>query len=213
MESSMKSQIDMSIRKTLEYAARYNFEISDEKAFSVYFAYFYFEKLRGENKSPIFEFERGVFKEANFPEFFTNKERLDLLSVMGGKKVGFEFKYPKKTDTNSTAKRAEIYHTIGRLVHLTNKRLLDKGFLICATNMEAIYNGRKSNEYPTYENYFIPENSYILPSEEPNGIVKKSKNYAKIWNCIIHNEIRFDWQIIRDSTYRYLNPIEICNVI
>lgn len=204
----MIKQIDGSVRQTLEYTDRHNFKISDEKAFSVYFAFFYFEMLRREGKNPIFEFERKVFKEADFPHFFGGNERLDILLHLDDKKFGFELKYPKESAQHATKIRAEIYQAIGRLVHLTNKGFLNKGFLICATNVGAIYSGRPSNEYPTYNGYVIPEKSYILPSKESDEVLPSS-SYGKIWNCMIHNTIKFEWCRIGEMPYRYLSPIEI----
>ena len=208
---SMKSQIDESITTCFEYAASQNFEISDEKAFSAYFAFFYFEKMKRGNRNPVFQFERQVFKEANFPSFITEKQRLDILLHLEGKKVGFEFKYPKETDQQPVKKRAEIYQAIGRLVHLADIGFLDKGFLICATNNAAIYSATGPKEYPTHEGYSIDENSYILPSKPHNDVISHS-SYGKIWNCSTHNLIRFEWRITQYGSYHCLNPIEISKV-
>jgi len=207
----MTSQTGELVRKTLEYATQHAFEISDEKAFSIYFAFFYLEKMRVEGINPVFEFERHVFKEAKFPQFFTEKERLDILVHIEGKRVGFEFKYPKVTDQQSTKKRAEIYQAICRLVHLTGVGFLYKGILICATNNPAVYSEGESKLYPTHNGYYIDKNSYILPLESPNKVISHH-SYGKIWNCKAPNSIRFQWNTIQGHSYQYLSPIEISNV-
>jgi len=91
----VKGQVEKSVRESLNYCVRHGIEISDEKAFLVYVAFFCFEKMAKQSSYPVvLEFERLVFREANFPQFFTEKERLDLLIHIGGEKVGFEFKFP-----------------------------------------------------------------------------------------------------------------------
>jgi len=207
----MTNQTDELVRKTLEYAACHAFEISDEKAFSVYFTFFYLDKMTTEGRNPVFEFERQVFREAKFPQFFTEKERLDILIHIEGKRVGFEFKYPKVTDQQPTKKRAEIYQAIGRLVHLTGIGFLNKGILVCATNNSAVYSEGKSKVYPTHSGYCIDKDSYILPLEGPNKVISHS-SYGRIWNCRAPNSIRFQWNTIQGHSYQYLSPIEISNV-
>lgn len=194
-------------KQTLAYANLHDMEISDERAFSVYFAFFCLVESAKMGKEPVIEFERRVFWEADFEEFFTGRERLDLLLHIGGKRIGFEFKYPKAADQQSTKKRAEIYQAIGRLVHLTARGIIDDGFLICATNNEAIYSGSEGL-YPTYDGYSIPGHTYILPSR-PAGQVVSHHSYGRIWNCMTANGIGFRWNALQGQAYHYLDPIEI----
>ncbi len=204
----MKRQVEKSVRESLEYALCNNIDIPDEKAFLVYFAFFYFRNTENQNQHPgVLEFERSIFKAVNFPEFFTEKERLDLLIRHDTENVGFEFKFPKKSDQQPVKKRAEIYQAIGRLVYLTRIGILDRGFLICASDNEAVYSSPGS-KYPTNSGFTIASDTYLLSAETADCVIHHP-SYGKIWNCKSTGLLKFEWHEVTGSTYRYLSPLEI----
>jgi hypothetical protein len=206
----VKRQLEKAVRESLDYCVRHGFEISDEKAFSVYVAFYLTKAINEIGHRIILQFERPIFKDANFRDLFSERERLDMLLWVGDERVGIEFKYPKKSDEQPVKKRAEVYQAIGRLVHLTQKGFLDRGFLICATDNSDVYSS-EGKAYPIYNGYSIAKDAYIL-QDKPRDEIEKHPSYGRIWNCRAPNPIEFRWHETAGCAHRYLSPIEVLTV-
>jgi hypothetical protein len=70
----MKRQLEKAVRESLDYCVRHDFEISDEKVFSVYVAFYFTKAINEIGHRIILQFERPVFKEADWG-------RMDLMDT------------------------------------------------------------------------------------------------------------------------------------
>lgn len=123
---------------------------SSEKAMVFRFAWLLKESLKEEVE--IIDFERQLFKD------FSDGTYLDLYFEYQNKKIGLEFKFPKKNskgNSNHTQTRIKIINDIKRLSYLVNHGKIDFGVFLLTTDERGYVlegNKRKALNFKTYKN-------------------------------------------------------------
>ena len=161
------------------------------------------------------EFIENIDFEVALYEGFSDGKFLDLFVYFKDNnkitKVGFEFKFPKKEKNGSghTQVRPKIINDIKRLTWLVEKKKIDIGVFICATN-EKGYIKLKKGKYKKNEEFLTHhgkcfKQGYNLPTDEkyPEP-VKSLIDITFNWNHLVKEKKGFN---IEQGKYSFLEPI------
>lgn len=154
-----------------------------------------------------FDFEVQLFQD------FSDGKFLDLFVCFKDNNkitnVGFEFKFPKKEKNGSghTQVRPKIINDIKRLTWLVEKKKIDIGVFICATNERGYIkegNYKKNKEFLTHDGMRYPEEVNLPLSEDYKEKIKSLIDITFNWNHLVKEKKGLN---IEKGKYSFLKPI------
>mgnify|MGYP001242562384 FL=1 len=154
-----------------------------------------------------FDFEVQLFQD------FSDGKFLDLFVCFKDNNkitnVGFEFKFPKKEKNGSghTQVRPKIINDIKRLTWLVEKKKIDIGVFICATNERGYIkegNYKKNKEFLTHDGMRYLEGVNLPLSEDYKEKIKSLIDITFNWNHLVKEKKVLN---IEQGKYSFLEPI------
>jgi len=154
-----------------------------------------------------FDFEVQLFQD------FSDGKFLDLFVCFKDNNkitnVGFEFKFPKKEKNGSghTQVRPKIINDIKRLTWLVEKKKIDIGVFICATNERGYIKGgnyKKNKEFLTHDGMRYLEGVNLPLSEDYKEKIKSLIDITFNWNHLVKEKKGLN---IEQGKYSFLEPI------
>lgn len=151
-----------------------------------------------------FVFEKIVLKN----NLEKRKKFLDLYFEIDNKKIGIEFKFPKKSElssNNQTQRRIAVIKDIERLNEMVIHEEIDLGVFLFASDIRAYTNfselRTKSKDYKIHNGHVFNKNEFLPPYE--------TKREALV--C----DVKFDWvdvdKMKQKEFFAYVKPIFIEN--
>ena len=176
---------------------------SSENAFVFHFAWQLFKEY--ESFIDSVDFEVSLF------EGFSDGKFIDLLVCFKNNnqitKVGFEFKFPKKENKGGTDARRSIINDIKRLTWLVEKKKIDIGVFICATNDDYFIKKdgkRVALEFATHHKKFFKQGHNLPTDKKYPETVKSLIDITFNWNHLVKEKKGLN---IEPGKYSFLEPI------
>jgi hypothetical protein len=178
---------------------------SSENAFVFHFAWQLFKEY--ESFIDSVDFEVSLF------EGFSDGKFIDLLVCFKNNnqitKVGFEFKFPKKENKGGTDARRSIINDIKRLTWLVEKKKIDIGVFICATNDDYFIKKdgkRVALEFATHHKKFFKQGHNLPTDKKYPETVKSLIDITFNWNHLVKEKKGLN---IEPGKYSFLEPISV----
>jgi hypothetical protein len=180
--------------------------VSSEKSLIFKFAWKYYERF-GETIQSI-DFETCLFED------FPDGKFLDLYIVLNHNgiefKIGIEFKFPKRTTTNSNhpQTRQKIINDLKRINILVQDNLINLGCFLCLTNEHNYLNQGRFTFVPdclTNHGMTYRAGELLPQTHNFNSQVKTTNDINFIWSDI--HLVRNKYRINPGTTYTSIQPI------